>query len=200
MKRAFVGTDANVKLLDIGPPVGRPVQYRLSGPDIATVQSLSHKLAAIVGADKRIGDVTYDWNEPARVVKVNVLQDKARLLGITSEDIASTLNGIVGGATITQIRDNIYLIDVIARAQAGERGSIETLQNLQLSASNGQPVPLAAVATFEYAQEQPVVWRRQRIPDHHDQSRDTRCHSAGHRRFRVVIGNRDIQCQVAGRL
>jgi multidrug efflux pump subunit AcrB len=164
VKREFVGTDVNVKLLDIGPPVGRPVQYRLSGPDIATVRSLSQQLAAIVGADARIGDVTYDWNEPARVVKVSVLQDKARLLGITSEDIASTLNGIVGGATITQIRDSIYLINVIARAQAGERGSIETLQNLQLSASNGQPVPLAAVATFEYAQEQPIVWRRQRIP------------------------------------
>ncbi|MFN3623390.1 MAG: efflux RND transporter permease subunit [Hyphomicrobium sp.] len=164
VRREFIGTDANVKLLDIGPPVGRPVQYRLSGPDIPTLRTLAQDLATIVGADKRIGDVTYDWNEPARVVKVNVLQDKARLLGITSEDIASTLNGIVGGNTITQIRDSIYLIDVMARAQAGERGSIETLQNLQLSASNGQPVPLAAVASFEYAQEQPVIWRRHRIP------------------------------------
>jgi multidrug efflux pump len=164
VKREFVGTDANVKLLDIGPPVGRPVQYRLSGPDIATLRGLAQDLASVVGSDKRIGDVTYDWNEPARVVKVNVLQDKARLLGITSEDIASTLNGIVGGNTITQIRDSIYLINVSARAQASERGSIETLQNLQLSGANGQPVPLAAVATFSYAQEQPVIWRRNRIP------------------------------------
>lgn len=165
VKRAFVGTDANVKLLDIGPPVGRPVQYRLSGPEITTVRTLSQELAAIVGSDKRIGDVTYDWNEPARVVKVNVLQDKARLLGITSQDIAATLNGIVGGAAITQIRDSIYLINVTARAQAAERGSIETLQNLQLAGANGQqPVPLAAVATFEYAQEPPVIWRRSRLP------------------------------------
>jgi multidrug efflux pump subunit AcrB len=164
VKREFIGTDANVKLLDIGPPVGRPVQYRLSGPDIATVRSLAQGLASIVASDKRIGDVTYDWNEPARVVKVNVLQDKAKLLGVTSEDIASTLNGIVGGSTITQIRDDIYLVNVTARALAAERGSIETLQNLQLSGSNGQPVPLAAVATFEYAQEQPVIWRRKRLP------------------------------------
>ena len=164
VRRTFLGTDANVKLLDIGPPVGRPVQYRLSGPDISTVRSLAQALASIVASDERIGDVTYDWNEPARVVKVNVLQDKARLLGITSQDIASTLNGIVGGNTITQIRDSIYLVDVTARAEAAERGSIETLQNLQLSGSNGQPVPLAAVATFEYAQEQPVIWRRNRLP------------------------------------
>lgn len=164
VRREFPGTDANVKLLDIGPPVGRPVQYRLSGPDIPTLRSLAQELATVVGSDKRIGDVIYDWNEPARVVRVNVLQDKARLLGITSQDIASTLNGIVGGNTITQIRDSIYLINVTARAQAAERGSIETLQNLQLSGSNGQPVPLAAVATFEYAQEQPVIWRRKRLP------------------------------------
>jgi multidrug efflux pump subunit AcrB len=164
VKREFVGTDAYVKLLDIGPPVGRPVQYRVSGPDIATLRQLSQELAAVVGSDPRIGDVTYDWNEPSRVVKVNVLQDKARLLGITSQDIASTLNGIVGGSTITQIRDSIYLINVTARAQSGERGSIETLQNLQLSGTNGQPVPLAAIATFDYAQEQPLIWRRTRLP------------------------------------
>ncbi|CAN1723748.1 multidrug efflux pump [Hyphomicrobium sp. 1Nfss2.1] len=164
VRREFVGTDANVKLLDIGPPVGRPVQYRLSGPDLQTVRTLAQQLATVVGASKRIGDVVFDWNEPARVVKVNVLQDKARLLGLTSEDISSTLNGIVGGNTITQIRDDIYLVNVTARAQAAERGAIETLQNLQLSASNGQPVPLAAVATFEYGQEQPVIWRRNRLP------------------------------------
>jgi multidrug efflux pump subunit AcrB len=164
LKREFVGTDAFVKLLDIGPPVGRPIQYRLSGPDIATVRSLSQELAGIIGADPRVGDVTYDWNEPARVIKVDVLQDKARLLGITSEDIATTLNSVVGGASITQIRDSIYLVDVVGRAQGAERGSIETFQNLQLSSSNGQPVPLAAVATFRYELEQPVVWRRTRLP------------------------------------
>ncbi|WP_045835380.1 efflux RND transporter permease subunit [Hyphomicrobium sp. 99] len=164
LKREFVGTDAFVKLLDIGPPVGRPIQYRLSGPDIAIVRALSQELATIVGADARVGDVTYDWNEPARVIKVDVQQDKARLLGITSEDIATTLNGVVGGASITQIRDSIYLVDVVGRAQGSERGSIETFQNLQLSSSNGQPVPLAAVATFRYELEQPVVWRRVRLP------------------------------------
>lgn len=164
LKQEFVGTDAFVKLLDIGPPVGRPIQYRLSGPDIATVRSLSQDLAGIMGADARVGDVTYDWNEPARVIKVDVLQDKARLLGITSEDIATTLNSVVGGASITQIRDSIYLVDVVGRAQGIERGSIDTFQNLQLSSSNGQPVPLAAVATFRYELEQPVVWRRTRLP------------------------------------
>ena len=98
------------------------------------------------------------------MVKVNVLQDKARQLGVSSQDIASTLNSVVNGATVTQVRDDIYLVDVIARARDGERGSVETLQNLQLPAANGQSVPLAAVASFGYGLEQPTIWRRSRLP------------------------------------
>ena len=77
------------------------------------------KLASIVGANPHVGDVVYDWNEPARVVKVDVLQDNARQLGVSSQDIASTLNSTVGGATVTQVRDSIYLVNVIARATRG---------------------------------------------------------------------------------
>jgi multidrug efflux pump subunit AcrB len=164
LKRTFPGTDAFVKLLDIGPPVGKPVQYRVSGPDIQTVRNLAQGVAGIVGPNPNLTSMTYDWNEPARVVKVDVLQDKARQLGVTSEDISSALNGIVDGSNVTQVRDDIYLIDVIARAQSSERSSIDTLQNLQLPGSNGKSVPLSAVATFRYDLEQPVIWRRSRIP------------------------------------
>jgi multidrug efflux pump subunit AcrB len=164
LKKTFPGTDAFVKLLDIGPPVGRPIQYRLSGPDIGKVRAFSQQLAGIIAGNGHLGDVVFDWMEPARVVKVDVLQDKARQLGVTSEDIASTLNGIVDGTSITQVRDDIYLVKVLGRANASERGSIETLRNLQLSGSSGQSVPLAAVATFRYELEQPTIWRRSRLP------------------------------------
>ncbi|WP_255393296.1 efflux RND transporter permease subunit [Neorhizobium galegae] len=162
--KTFPGTDAFVKLLDIGPPVGKPVQYRVSGPDIQTVRELSHRFGAIVNRHPLIANMTYDWNEPSRVVKVDVLQDKARQLGVSSEDIANVLNSIVEGSSATQIRDNIYLIDVIGRAQDAERGSIETLRDLQLPGSNGKSVPLSAVAKFRYELEQPMIARRDRIP------------------------------------
>lgn len=164
LTRTFPGTDAYVKLLDIGPPVGKPVQYRVNGPDIQIVRDLAQKLANIVGSHPALTALAYDWNEPSRVVKVDVLQDKARQLGVTSEDVATTLNSIVEGASATQVRDDIYLIDVIGRAQASDRGSIETLQNLQIPGSNGKSVPLSAVATFREELEQPVIWRRDRIP------------------------------------
>ncbi|MBB3656760.1 multidrug efflux pump subunit AcrB [Rhizobium sp. BK650] len=164
LTKTFPGTDAFVKLLDIGPPVGKPVQYRVSGPDIQKVRELSHQLAGIVGQHPLLSNMTFDWNEPSRVVKVDVLQDKARQLGVSSQDIATALNSIVEGSAATQIRDDIYLVNVIGRAQTSERGSIETLQNLQLGGANGNSVPLSAVANFHYELEQPTIWRRTRIP------------------------------------
>ena len=164
VRQDFAGLDVYVDLLPLGPPAGRPVQYRVSGPDIQKVRGYAQQLAAIAGAHPLVSDITFDWNEPARVVKVDVLQDKARQLGVTSQDIAGSLNGIVGGTSITQVRDAIYLVDVVGRARAAERQSIETLQNLQLPGKDGQSVPLAAVATFHYDLEQPVVWRRSRVP------------------------------------
>ena len=164
LRKTFPGTDANVKLLDIGPPVGRPVQYRVSGPDIGKVRAYAQQLAGVMSGNPHLGNVVFDWMEPARVVKVDVLQDKARQLGVTSKDIATTLNSIVDGAAITQVRDDIYLVNVLGRANDSERGSIETLRNLQLSGSSGQSVPLAAVAQFRYQLEQPTIWRRSRLP------------------------------------
>ncbi len=114
-RRDFVGTDVLVQPLNLGPPVGRPIQYRLSGPDIQEVRRLSLKLADVVATDKRVAVPTFDWNEPGKVLRVEILQDKARQLGVTSQDIAGILNGVVGGQAITQVRDSIYLVNVVGR-------------------------------------------------------------------------------------
>ena len=164
LTKTFPGTDAYVHLLDIGPPVGRPVQYRVSGPDVAKVREIAQQLAGVMRANSHLGAVIFDWMEPARVVKVDVLQDKARQLGVTSSDIANALNSVLDGSSITQVRDDIYLIDVRGRAQAKERQSLETLRDLQLSGSNGQSIPLAALATLRYEIEQPEIWWRSRQP------------------------------------
>ncbi|MDI5926668.1 efflux RND transporter permease subunit [Rhizobium leguminosarum] len=164
LQKTFPGTDAYVKLLDIGPPVGKPIQYRVSGENLQTVRDLAQKLGSIVGTYPSLRNIAFDWNEPARVVKIDVLQDKARQLGVSSQDIAMALNTVVQGNAVTQVRDDIYLVDVIGRAAAKERGSIDTLLDLQLQSSSGQSVPLSSVATFHYELEQPTIWRRDRIP------------------------------------
>ena len=164
LSKSFPGTDAFVKLLDIGPPVGKPVQYRVSGPDIQTVREVSQRFAAIMASNPVLRNMNFDWNEPSRVVKIDVLQDKARQLGVSSKDIATVLNSIVAGASVTQVRDDIYLVDIIGRAASNERGSIETLQNLQIGTANNKLVPLSAVANFRYELEQPMIGRRDRMP------------------------------------
>ena len=164
LRTDFIGTDAYVSLLALGPPAGRAVQYRVSGPDVQKVRALAQELAGVVGSDPGLTPPVFDWNEPGRVLKVDVLQDKARELGISSADVAAVLNGAVSGMPVTQVRDSIYLINVVARAGDNERGAIDTLQNLQLVNKTGQSVPLAAIAAFQYELEQPVIWRRHRLP------------------------------------
>ena len=163
-RERFVGTDVFVHSLDLGPPVGRPVQYRISGPDVQAVRQQALQLAGIVGANAHLGVPTFDWNEPGEVLRVDIQQDKARQLGITSQDIAGILAGITGGTSITQVRDSIYLVDVIGRAEAIERNSIDTLQSLQVPLASGRTVPLLAFARLHYELEQPIVWRRDRSP------------------------------------
>jgi multidrug efflux pump subunit AcrB len=160
----FPGVDILVKLLEIGPPVGRPVQYRISGPDAKTLRDHARDLAALVATDTRLAAVVMDWTEPVRVVRVDILQTKARQLGITAKDIASALNTIYDGVRVTQVRDAAYLVDILARGEEANRQSVEALADLQLSAPDGRTIPLRSVATFEYDTEPPVIHQRDRMP------------------------------------
>jgi multidrug efflux pump subunit AcrB len=160
----FADIDTFVHFLELGPPVGRPIQYRVSGPDIQKVRSLALDLAGVVGANPHIGNINFDWNEPGKSIQIDILQDKARQLGVTSQSVAQVLNTVTNGTTITQVRDSIYLVDVIARAETDQRNSIETLQNLQVQTAAGVAVPLSSFANIHYGLEQPIVWRRDREP------------------------------------
>lgn len=160
----FPGVDIFVKLLEIGPPVGRPVQYRITGPDISELRDHARDLAALVSTDPRLNGIVMDWNEPARVVRVEILQDKARQLGITARDIASALNAIYDGTSITQLRDDAYLVDIVVRGDDSARQSVEALTSLQLGGTGSTTIPLRSVATFDYDTEQPLIHQRDRVP------------------------------------
>jgi len=162
--RDFPGVDVFIKLLEIGPPVGRPVQYRISGPHIETLRDHARELTSVVASDERLTGIVMDWNEPARVVRVEILQDKARQLGITQRDIAAALNAIYDGVSVTQLRDAAYLVDIVARGDTPSRQSVEALAALQLSGSGSVTIPLRTVATFSYETEPPVINQRGRKP------------------------------------
>jgi multidrug efflux pump subunit AcrB len=160
----FPNIVGRISPLELGPPVGWPIQYRVSGPDIAQVREIAFKLAGIIAANRQTETVNFDWVEPAREVRIVIDQDEARQLGLSSENLASVLNTVISGSAITQVRDDIYLIDVVARATDEQRVSLSTLRNIQVPLPNGRTAPLSQFASFEYAQDQPVVWRRDRVP------------------------------------
>ena len=155
---------ARVSPLELGPPVGWPVQYRVSGPDLAEVRTIALRLGQVMGTDAHVRLVNFDWMEPARKVRIQIDQDQARLLGLSSQALAEVLNTVMTGTPVTQVRDNIYLINVITRAQDEQRVSLSTLRALQLPLPNGRTVPLSQVASFDFEQEFPLIWRRQRVP------------------------------------
>ncbi|QJC77014.1 efflux RND transporter permease subunit [Pseudomonas umsongensis] len=164
LRKDFVGIGSFVQALEMGPPVGRPIQYRVSGPDIDQVRKHAIDLASQLDKNPHIGEIIFDWNEPGKVLRIDIAQDKARQLGLSSEDVANLMNSIVSGSTVTQVDDDIYLINVVGRAVDAERGSPDTLQNLQILTPGGTSIPLLAFASVRYELEQPLVWRRDRKP------------------------------------
>ena len=148
---------ARVSPLELGPPVGWPVQYRVSGPDVAQVRAIALQLGAgrwAANANLR-RSISTGWSR-SREVRVKIDQDQARLLGLSSQTLAEALNTVMTGTPITQVRDDIYLINVVARANDEQRVSLSTLRTLQLPLPNGRTVPLSQVATFDFEQEYPA--------------------------------------------
>jgi len=150
--------------LELGPPVGWPVQYRVSGPDLNQVRDIALRLAQVVAADSRTRRINFDWMEPAREVRIRVDQDQARLLGLSSDSIAGVLNAVMSGVAVTQVRDGIYLVDVVMRATDAQRVSLTTLRNLQFPLPNGRTIPLGQFATLDFDQEFPLIWQRDSVP------------------------------------
>jgi multidrug efflux pump subunit AcrB len=160
----FPSAVSRVSPLGLGPPVGWPVQYRVNGPDISEVRDIGLQLAQIVATAPGARHINYDWMEPARMVRIHIDQDQARLLGLSSQAIAAVMNSVVTGTPVTQVRDGIWLVNVLTRATDEDRLSLSTLRTLQIPLPNGRTVPLSQIASFDFAQEYPLIWRRDRVP------------------------------------
>jgi multidrug efflux pump subunit AcrB len=154
---------SRISPLELGPPVGWPLQYRVRGPDPQKVSDIAYRVAGLVATDRRTQSINFDWIEPMRTLRIRVNQDQARLLGVSSQALAQSVNTVVSGVTVTQIRDDIYLIDIIARASAEDRISRSTVKTLEIPLPNGKTVPLLQVATVEYGLDWPLIWRRDRL-------------------------------------
>ncbi|KFC70071.1 AcrB/AcrD/AcrF family protein [Bosea sp. LC85] len=165
LAKEFPNVVARVYPLELGPPVGWPVQYRVSGPEIAEVRSIAMKLAQVVATNPKTEQINFDWIEPSRELRLRVDQDEARRLGLSSQALASILNTVVSGTVVTQVRDDIYLVDVVVRAQDADRVSLDTLRTMQVALPGGRSVPVSQFVTFSYGLDAPLIWRRDRVPN-----------------------------------
>jgi multidrug efflux pump subunit AcrB len=160
----FPAITARVYPLELGPPVGWPLQYRISGPDLAQLRAIAQRAATVLAAHPGARLTNFDWMEPARRLRLSVDQDQARLLGLSSAEVAAALNSAVSGSVVTQLRDDIYLVNVVARATDAERLSLANLRSLQVQLPGGRSVALSQFASFAHEQEYPLIWRRNRVP------------------------------------
>lgn len=159
----FPALRASVLRLENGPPVGFPVQFRVSGNDIKQIRAIAQQIATLMRAHANLINVQLNWEEPSKVVQVAIDQSKARLLGVSSTDVATLINGALQELYITEFREGTERIDLVARAPEHERKRLSHLPDLMLNTPNGD-VPLSQIATLNSSFEEGVIWRRNRVP------------------------------------
>jgi len=159
---AFPEVWVRLSRLELGPPVGYPVQFRVVGPDTQKVRAVAREVEKVMASSPKVRDVQLDWNDPVRTLKVDLDQDKARALGLAPADIALVTQTVMNGATLSQLREHEDLIDIVARAVPSERLDLDGLKDVNLYTRQGTVVPLSQVARIRSELEEPVLWRRNR--------------------------------------
>ena len=177
----FPSLRASVLRLENGPPVGFPVQFRVDGNDIPKIREIAQKIADMMRSNPNLANVQFSWEEPSKVMKVSIDQSKARLLGVSSVDIANMLNGAMSELYISEFREGNERIDLVARGAALERTNLSRLPNLMINTQSGSSVPLSQIATISSEFEEGVIWRRNRVP-----SLTVRAHLRGNMQAPVV--------------
>ena len=164
IKQLLPQVRTRVSLLENGPPVGYPLQYRVSGEDLATVRAEAQKVAKVLSEDPNTTNVHLDWGEPSKIIAIEIDQDRARQMGVSSVDLANFLNASVTGAVMNQYREKRELIEIRLRGDKSERVEVASLANLAVPTTKGTTVPLAQIAKIESRFEEGLIWHRNRLP------------------------------------
>ena len=164
LNEQFPTLRSRVTRLENGPPVGYPVQFRVTGEHIEEVRALARKVATKVRENPYVVNVHLDWEEPSKVVYLNVDQDRARALGVSTTHLASFLRSSLTGSSVSQYREDNELIEILLRGTVHERTELSLLPSLAVPTDNGKSVALSQIATLEYGFEEGVIWHRNRLP------------------------------------
>ncbi|WP_223556737.1 efflux RND transporter permease subunit [Pseudomonas sp. BF-R-01] len=165
LNEQFPALRSRVTRLENGPPVGYPVQFRVTGEHIEDVRALARKVAAKVRENPHVANVHLDWEEPSKVVYLNVDQDRARALGVSTANLSKFLQSSLTGSSVSQYREDNELIEILLRGTLHERTELSLLPSLAVPTDNGRSVALSQIATLEYGFEEGIIWHRNRLPN-----------------------------------
>lgn len=160
----FPELQLRVTRLETGPPVGYPVQLRVSGEHVERVRAIAREVAERVRANPHTTNVNLDWDEPSKVVRLVIDQDRARALGVSSQQVAHFLSGSLSGLRVSVYREGNELVEMLMRGSGDERADLDMLGSLAVPTPSGQPVPVSQIATLEYGFEDGIIWHRDRLP------------------------------------
>lgn len=164
IKQLLPQVRTRVSLLENGPPVGYPLQYRVSGEDQNLVRQEAQKVAKLMSENPNTTNVHLDWGEPSKIISIQIDQDRARQMGVSSVDLANFINASITGSAIEQYREKRELIEIRLRGDQSERVEVASLASLAVPTTNGTTVPLAQIAKIEYKFEDGLIWHRNRLP------------------------------------
>ncbi len=162
--QGFPEVRGRVNRLENGPPVGFPVQFRVVGEDKDRIRGIANEVAAAMRANPWTREVSFDWEEPSKVIRLAIDQNRARVLGISTQELAQFLNTVLSGQVATTYREADKSVDVVVRGAREERVFMSLLKDLAVPVGRGRTVPLAQIANVTYGFEQGVYWRRDRLP------------------------------------
>ena len=165
MHTQFPELRARITRLENGPPVGYPVQFRVTGEHIAQVRELAREVAAVVRENPHVSNVHLDWEEPSKIVRLQIDQDRARALGVSTASVSEFLRGALSGASVGQFREGNELIEILQRGTLEDREDLASLGSLAIPTESGTSVSLSQVANLEYGFEEGVIWHRNRLPN-----------------------------------
>ncbi|VVQ05902.1 Multidrug resistance protein MexB [Pseudomonas fluorescens] len=165
LNEQFPALRSRVTRLENGPPVGYPVQFRVTGEHIEEVRALARKVAAKVRENPHVVNVHLDWEEPSKVVYLNIDQDRARALGVSTANLSTFLQSSLTGSSVSQYREDNELIEILLRGTLHERTELSLLPSLAVPTDNGRSVALSQIATLEYGFEEGIIWHRNRLPN-----------------------------------
>jgi multidrug efflux pump subunit AcrB len=158
----FPEVRGRVKLLPNGPPVPYPVQFRVVGVDAVQVRAWADRVKELLRAHPAMRGVHDNWNESIKVLRLEIDQDKARALGVTSQAVAQSSRTMLSGSVIGQYREGDKLVDIVLRQPLEERGRLTDLANAYLPTASGRAVPLTQIAKVGFTWEPGVMWRESR--------------------------------------